>query len=313
MRRKIFVVTAVLLGIFLAVPGEMRVQAQDLEQKQGGEEDFLIVKYGSIQVKSDQPDAKVQLNGITIGRVNTVIDSVMTGEHTISAATEDKTVSGTFHVKKNEVLKLEARFKEGKLVSLADQDAAAKKKKEAEAAKPEKKKTEEAKKSEKSPADDRKELYLNVFRLDFRNRDAQEVAVSPRHSTKVISGFAESKGQTGKYFYTKSGLLLCEAGPCVQEWTSRFFYTDENGRRDAFMVTWKQMVFSGMTPTGTSNREITWCLNGSCKKVEHDDTTKGQVSLEFGNYALSWTKETAVIRRADLMKEITEAGGKLPE
>ena len=45
-------------------------------------------------------------------------------------------------------------------------------------------------------------------------------------------------------------LGVAAAGPCVQEWTSRFFYTDENGKRDAFMVTWKQMVFSGMTPTG---------------------------------------------------------------
>ena len=312
MRRRSFVAIAVLLGIFLVVPGGLRVQAQEPEQKQGGEEDFLIVKYGSIQIKSDQPDAKVLLNGIAIGRVNTVIDSVMTGENTISAVADGKTVTGTFMIKKNEVLKLEARFKEGKLVNIADHDASAKKKKEAEA-RPEKKKAEEVKKSDRSPADERRELHLNVFRLDFKNREAQEVTVSPRYSTKVISGFAESKGQTGKYYQTKSGLLLCEGGPCVQEWTSRFFYTDENGKRDAFMVTWKQMVFSGMTPTGTSSREITWCLNGSCKKVESSDTTKGAVTLDFGNYELSWTKESAHFRRNDIMKEITDAGGKVPD
>ncbi len=310
MRHRIFVATAVLLGIFLVVPAGLRVLAQEPDQKQGGEEEFLIVKYGSILVKSDQPEAKVLLNGIAIGHVNTVIDSVITGEHPISCVAGDKTVSGTFMIKKNEVLKLEARFKEGKLVGAADQDT--KKKKEAET-KLEKKKSEEAKRSEKSPADERRDIHLNVFRLDFKNREAQEVAISPRYSTKVISGFAESEGQTGKYYKTKSGLLLCETGPCVQEWTSRFFYTDENGKRDAFMVTWKQMVYSGMTPSGTTSREITWCLNGSCKKVEHNDTTKGAASLAFGNYALSWTKESALFRRTDIMKEITDAGGKVPE
>jgi hypothetical protein len=114
MRHRSFVAIAALLGMFFVVPGG-GAQAQDAE------EDFLIVKYGSILVKSDQADAKVQLNGITIGRINTLIDDVLTGEHTISAFLEGgKTVSGKFLVKKNEVLKLEARFKEGKLVSAAD-------------------------------------------------------------------------------------------------------------------------------------------------------------------------------------------------
>lgn len=304
MRHRIFVATVSVLGLLLVFPGVRGAGAQE-------EEDFLIVKYGSILVKSDQADAKVQLNGITIGRVNTVIDDVLTGEHTISCVAEgDKTVSGKFLIRKNEVLKLEARFKERKLVSLAaDQDA--KKKKEAEA-RPDKKKAEEARRAE-SPADERQELHLNVFRIDFRNRDAREVALSPRYSTKVISGFAESRNQTGKYYHTKSGLLLCEAGPCVQEWTSKFFYADEKGKRDAFMVTWKQMVFSGMTPSGTSGREITWCLNGNCKKVEYPDTTKRPVSFVFERYALLWSKESAVFRRADIMKEITDAGGKLPD
>jgi hypothetical protein len=95
------VATAVLFAYY-SLFGGVCVMAQEPDQKQGGEEEFLIVKYGSILVKSDQPEAKVLLNGIAIGHVNTVIDSVITGEHPISCVSEDKTVSGP-SIKKNEV------------------------------------------------------------------------------------------------------------------------------------------------------------------------------------------------------------------
>jgi len=304
------------VAVFLLMLCGTAVRAEEPAAAPPAEEEFLIVKYGSITIKAAQPEAKVYIDETYKGLANTVIENVVAGEHVVSCVLEDKTVTGTFVIKKNETLKLEARFNEGKMVSIAEQESAvAKKKKEQEAAakKQEKKKPEEPKKVEKSPADERKDLHLNIFKLVFTNRENQEVTVTAHANPKVISGYAESKGQTGKYYRTKSGLLLCEAGPCVQEWTSKFFYTDENGKRDAFMITWKQTVFSGMTPSGTSSREFTWCLSGECRKMTAADTAKAPDSQNMGTYTTTWSKETAVIRRADIVKEILDAGGTLPE
>lgn len=317
MRYGVLFTAALLMAVVANVATCGAARAEEATQKQGPEEEFLIVKYGSVQVKSASPDAKVFIDDVYKGKANTVIENVIAGEHTIACTLEEKTVSGTFTVRKNETLKLEARFNEGKIVSLAAEQEEAKRKKELEAAKKqEKKKIEteaEVKKPEKSPADERRELHLNVFKIEFRDRGAQEVGVTARANPKVISNYAESKGQMGKYYRTKQGRLLCEAGPCVQEWTAKFFYTDENSKRDAFLVTWKQTVFSGMTPTGTSNRELTWCLNGTCKKAEDTDTNEEPRTLELGSYGLNWSKAAAVFRRADIMKEVLDAGGTLPE
>jgi hypothetical protein len=315
MRHKVLFL-ATLLAVLAngAICGDARAEAA--APKQGTEEEFLIVKYGAVQVKSALPDAKVYIDDVYKGMANALIENVVAGEHTIACALEDKTISGSFTVRKNETLKLEARFNEGKLVNLAEQEsAAAKKKKEQEAAKQEQKKKAEmeAKKPEKSPAEERRELHLNVFKIEFKDRNSQEVGVTARANPKVISNYAESKGQTGKYYRTKQGQLLCEAGPCVQEWTTKFFYTDENSRRDAFLITWRQTVFSGITPTGTSNRELTWCLNGTCKKIEDIDTSDAPRTLALGSYVLNWTKASAIFRRADIVKEILDAGGTLPE
>lgn len=318
MRRAVFWLMIILTGAMWLFPAFRPANAQEAEQKQGQEEELLIVKYGSVQVKSALPDAKVFIDDVYKGMANTLIENVIAGEHAVSVVQEDKTVTGRFTVRKNETLKLEARFHEGKLVSpSAEQDEAAKKKRELEAAKKLEKKKAEAetggRKPEKSPVDERRDLHMNVFKIEFRNRESQEVGITPRANPKVVSGYAESKGQTGKYYRTKSGLLVCEAGPCVQEWTTKFFYTDENGKRDAFLITWKQTVFSGMTPTGTSNREITWCLNGNCKKAGDIDTSNAPHTLELGSYVLNWSKDSAVFRRADIVKEILDAGGTIPE
>ena len=290
--------------------------AEEAAPQQAQEEELLIVKYGTVLVKSAQPGAKVYIDEVYKGLANSVIENVVAGNRSISCTLEDKTVTGSFVVRKNEGLVLEARFNEGKLVSAGDQDSAAtKKKREQEAAKQEqrKKSEAEAKKPEKSPAEERRDMHLNVFKIEFKDRNAEDVAVAARTNPRVITNYAESRGKTGKYYRTKQGLLLCEAGPCVQEWTAKFFYTDERGKRDAFLITWKQTVFSGMTPTGTNSRELTWCLNGTCKKVTDIDTSDAPVTAELESYALNWTKSAAFFRRADLMKDILDAGGTLPE
>lgn len=300
-----------LWGIILILASAWSVSGYDAaaaeEAVPDQEEDFLIVKYGTVHVKSALPDAKVYIDEAYRGPVNTAIPKVITGERVISVTLQDKTVTGTFTIRKNETLNLEARFKEGKLVAAAgDRDEKAKK-----AAKPERKR--EAAASRKTAAEERQELHVNVFKLEFRNRDHQEVGIVHRANAKIISGYTEKKSRTGKYYRTKQGQLLCEAGPCAQEWTAKFFYLDEQGNRDAFLVTWKRKVFSGITPTGTSEREITWCLNGECRKAEDTDSDAAPHELELGRYVLTWSKKTAVFRRADLVKKIRKAGGTVPE
>ncbi len=314
-RTVVFVITS-LLTVVLGFSIATQAPAEEAAPKQGQEEEFLIVKYGSVLVKSANPEAKVSIDDTHRGMANTAIENVIAGEHAISCTLDDKTVAGTFMIRKNETLRLEARFNEGRLVNLADQEnAVTKKKRGQEAAKqePKKKIEAEAKKAEKSAAEERRDLYLNVFKVMFKALNVENVVMTTKTDPRVVGNFAESKSKIGKYYRTKQGLLLCEAGPCAQEWTTKFFYTDEKGRRDAFLITWKQTVFSGMTPTGTSNRELTWCLNGTCKKIDDIDTSDAPRTLELGSYVLNWTKASAIFRRADIMKEILDAGGTLPE
>jgi hypothetical protein len=39
----------------------------------------------------------------------------------------------------------------------------------------------------------------------------------------------------------------------------------------------------------------------------------GAVQSSLERYVLSWSKNAFIIRRADILKEITDAGGKVPE
>src|SRR5574341_1480676 len=112
--------------------------AEEAAPQQAQEEELLIVKYGTVLVKSAHPGAKVYIDEVYKGLANSVIENVVAGSRSISCTLEDKTVAGSFIVRKNEALVLEAKFNEGKLVSAGDQDGAAtKKKREQEAAKQE--------------------------------------------------------------------------------------------------------------------------------------------------------------------------------
>ncbi|HEY6010988.1 MAG TPA: PEGA domain-containing protein, partial [Nitrospirota bacterium] len=283
-------------------------------QAQEAEPDLVIVKYGKILVKSTLPDARVYVDDVYKGRADSVIENIMVGERVISCRTESQTVSGTFTVRKDEVLKLEARFNEGRLASHVERIEMpveeAKPKPPAPkppAAKPEKPKKPvvAAKKEEhKSPEEERRELHLNVFKVVFENGDNNAVRVTNKINAKVISKFTEKKDQTGTYYRTKQGILLCDAGPCERQWSATFVYTDEEGKGDAFGLTWKETVFNGITPQGTSRRDLVFCLSGVCKNFA--DVTAADVpqQLEVGRYHVTWSRSSLIIRRSDIMKEV---------
>ena len=316
--KKVYCLALPLLGL-VVLSGMNGAFAQEQQP------DMVIVKYGKLMVKSPVPDAKVYVDGIYKGRADTVIEDIPSGEHTISCRTEDRSASGTFQIRRDEVLKLEARYEEGKLVPYAEREKVEKaektekiekpepaKKPKVEAPKPEKPKKPavEAKKEEKkSPVEERRELHLNIIKVFFEDIDAPEARISHKVNPKAIVKFTDKKDQSGTYFRTKKNVLLCEKGPCEQQWSASFTYTDETGKNDSFGLTWKQTVFNGITPSGTSKRWLLACVNGACETLEDTAPSETAMSRDLGRYHLTWTKSSLIIRRSDIMKEVINSGG----
>jgi outer membrane biosynthesis protein TonB len=313
--KKVYYLALPLLGL-VVLSGIQGIFAQEQQP------DVVIVKYGKLMVKSPVPEAKVYVDDIYKGRADAVIEDIPTGEHAISCRTEDRSASGTFQIRKDEVLKLEARYEEGKLVPYAEREKAEKaekiekpepvKKPKVEAPKPEKPKKPavEAKKEEKkSPVEERRGLHLNIIKVFFEDIDAPEARVSHKANPKVIVKLTEKKAQTGTYYRTKQNVLLCEKGPCEQQWSASFTYTDETGKNDSFGLTWKQTVFNGITPSGTSKRWLLACLNGACETLEDTAPSDTALSRDLGRYHLTWSKSSLIIRRSDIMNEVINSGG----
>ncbi|OGW33538.1 MAG: hypothetical protein A2X58_07905 [Nitrospirae bacterium GWC2_56_14] len=316
-RRAIYL--AVLLIGFSLAPGQVPVAVSQ-------EAELVIAKYGSVMVKSSVLDAKVFIDDVASGSVNTVIENVSVGDHLVACRVEGKTVSGKFSVVKNETLRLEARFDEQQLIDITEAERAeAARKKKAEAAKlEEQKKALEAKKTEpkkanlkkpepkkaeaKNPKEAFRDLHLNVIKI-YPESEVPELHVTSKVNKQVITKYAETKDQSGKYYRTKQGMLLCEVGLCKKEWSATFVYTDEAGKSDSFLVRWREIIFNGITPTGTSKRELEVCLNGACQKREDNSASDTVHELTLDRYSLGWTRSLIAIRRADVMKELQESGG----
>jgi hypothetical protein len=315
MTGKRYVMSALLSGLFV-IAALFSIQAEESEPE------LVIVKYGKILVKSAVPDARVFVDDVYKGRPDSVIENILVGERVISCRTESQSVSGSFTVKKDEVLKLEARFNEGRIVSLVErekpeQEEAEKKPKAAvpkavpRPEKPKKPVVEVKKEERKSPGEERRELHLNVIKIYFENIENEAVRVTHKINAKVIAKFAEKKSQTGTYYRTKQGLLLCDAGPCERQWSSTFVYSDETGKSDTFGLTWREMVFNGITPQGTSKRELVVCLNSACSNYADTASADAAQKLDQGRYHITWSKSSMIIRRSDIMKEVLDAGDSL--
>ena len=285
-------------------------------QAQEAEPDMVIVKYGKILVKSTVPEAKVYVDDVYKGRPDTVIENIIVGEHVISCSTETETISGTFTVKRDEVLKLEARFNEGRIVGHVERPEPPVEEAKSKAPVPSKPKkpvpvVTPKKEERKSPEEERRELHLNVLKAYFENIENESVRVTHKVNAKVISKYTEKKDQTGSYYRTKQGLLLCDAGPCERQWSATFVYTDEEGKGEAFGLTWKETIFNGITPQGTSRRDLVYCVSGVCKNFADITAADVPQKLDLGRYHLTWSKSSLIIRRSDIMKAITDSGGSL--
>jgi hypothetical protein len=299
---------------------------------------------GNMDVRSSLVGGRVYIDDVYSGDADVFIEDVPAGEHSVAIRHSGQVIRGQFKLKPGETMMLEGRFEESRIVDLkevareeamkraeserkaeAERKAAVeteRKKKEpvATAKVEEKKKAEpkkiapvEAKKAPKAAENERYDLHLNIIRVDFEDSGVSDLKITPRINTKVITNFNDGKSIGGKLYRSKQNYLLCESGPCYRDWTGRFFYIDEAGKRDAFLIRHKENVFTGVTPQGTSKLEMDLCLNGDCKRIAFQAESGGAVQGRIDRYVLSWTKNVFTIRRADIMKEITDAGGKIPE
>lgn len=310
MRGKTCLIVAAICWLWFAATGGAPAQEPEL----------TIVKYGNVLVKSPVPDAKVFVDDLYKGPADSVIENITVGRHVISCRAGSQSATSTVVIKRDETLKLEARFEEKKLVPVAEHVAEPETPAKAEGEKksrPEKpKKTvaeakkEDRKEERKNPEEERRSKYLNVIKLSFEDIDEQEARVNRKINPAVISKDIEKKYHTGAYYRTKKGVLLCDAGPCEQQWSSSFLYTDEAGKTDSFSLTWKQTVFNGITPVGTYKRELLYCVNGVCKSLLQDASSAGgPINADAERFHITWTRSSLVIRRSDIMKNIIDAGG----
>lgn len=279
------------------------------------EPELVIVKYGSLLIKSE-PGTRVYVDGTYKGSANSVIESIVAADHMIECKTEDKSVVGTFSVRKHETLKLEADFDAGKLVLLKEAAKAPEpvaEKKKPEPVKSRKQAPEPKKVEQKNPAEERRKAHLNVMRIDYDISGTQQIKLEHAANQKVISKYTARKNSVGKYYRTKQGMLLCDAGPCELTWNISFIYSDETNQNDALLLKWKETVFNGITPDGTSKQDLECCLNGQCWKMQDKNKSDTGQEFEIGRYRLLWTKTSVTVRRSDIMKEILDAGRSLTD
>lgn len=323
MQRKVCYKVSISMGLLMTaalVFAGMGLSEEQQKPSQAPEPELMIVKYGSVEIKSPVPGARVYVDEINKGSADDVVESIVVGEHVISCRAGDRAVTGTFQIKKNETLRLEARFDEGKLVVFKQPAKLEPIKAEVEKKKPEpvkqgkpKQPLVEPKKVEQAtPQEERRRTHLTVMRINYDVTAAQNLEVD--HTAQpVVTKYTIKKNKAGKYYRTKQGIVLCDTGPCELTWTASFIYTDEVGKADALLLNWKEIVFNGITPAGTSKRELECCLNGKCWKMQDNSATDTNQEYTIGRYTLSWTKTSLLIRRTDIMQEITAAGRSLAD
>ena len=263
------------------------------------EQEIVIVKNSTVLGKSPLPGAKVYIDDVYKGAAGVVIENVVTGKHAISCRREDKTVSGMFTVKKNEMLKLEARFDEGKIVDLSEAEKAGVGKKKKEEAK----RTEGEKRKERKKDDEERPMSSrDVMKVSFEYSPSNDLVVNHSMNPKIIRAFSEKKSRTGTLYRNKNNVIMCRVPPCRTEWAASFISVDETGKSDAFKLTWTETVFEYVSLTGVSKRDLEWCVDAACLNFQDPDPSSLAPKPEIERYALTRTKSSLAIKRTDSVK-----------
>ena len=299
---------------------------------------------GNIDIRSTLVGTRVYLDDAYVGDADIFLEEVPPGEHIVILRQGSQRLRGEFQLKPGELLMLEGRFDESRIVDLrqiakeeAEKRAEAARKAEAErkAAEAESKKQEQLaqKKGKKKPEKKAEEKsavvavakpskpaendvqgsHLNILRVDFEESGRVDVKITPRVNQKIVTNFTDNASTSGKMYRSKQNYILCDGSDCFRDWTGRFFYFDDTGKRDAFLVRWRETVFSGITPSGTSKVEVDLCVNGDCKRSAFATEGGAAVQAVVDRYVLSFNRSVLSIRRADLLQEIRDKGGKVPE
>ncbi len=166
----------------------------------------------------------------------------------------------------------------------------------------------------KGAEEERRDLHLNILRVDFEEAaDGVDLKITPRINQRIVTNFNDNALSSGKMYRSKQNYVLCQGDECFREWTGRFYYFDDTGKRDAFLIRWRETVFTGITPSGTSKITADLCVNGDCKRMSFDASSGPAVQSRVDRYVLALNKKALTIRRTDILKEITDAGGKAPD
>lgn len=317
-----------LLALGLVLLGAVAVSAED--------------QPGNIDIRSSLIGTRVYLDDAYVGDADVFLEEVPAGEHIIILRQGSKRLRGEFTLKPGELLMLEGRFDESRIVDLrqvaleeaqkrakvAREKEEARKIAEQEGRKQQKQARKEQKRRTKKKAEEKAvvavakpapkrrdagEMHVNILRVDFQRSGDTGLKVTPRMEQKIVTNFNDSSISSGKMYRTKQNFLLCEGRDCYRDWTGRFFYFDDTGKRDAFLVRRRETVFSGITPGGTSKVEVDLCVNGDCKRSAFVTENGPAVKTVVDRYLMTFNRSTLSIRRADLLKKLTGKGRKVPE
>jgi len=165
----------------------------------------------------------------------------------------------------------------------------------------------------RDPVEEHRRTYLNVIKLVVDVLPDPRIRITAKKHPATISKYSEEREIAGDYYLTKQGVLLCELGPCTFAWTVKFIYTDESGRPDAFMLQCSATVFGGMAPGGTGKSRLDWCINGDCKYYRDLCHSEAKTQLDRGRYTLYLAGPSVIARRADIAKEVADAGRKVTD
>lgn len=273
----------------------------------------VFAESGSLDIISTAVGTRVYVDDEYRGDANIFIRNVPAGERTVMCRQGSRRISGTFTLKEGETLRLEARFDEDRIVDLSLVEKAErsrqKQEKEEKAREDKAERERVAKQAEaerarqqKQPVVDEQAMHRDMFSVAFDYTSSNAFVATPSVNSKILKAFSEKKNQTGTFTRAMANTLMCKTLPCTATWSASFTYVDEKGTKENFKLAWTEATFEYVTLDGVSKRELEWCVNNNCLKLRDPDRFESNPKPVIDRYALTWTKSSLAIKRADLAR-----------
>jgi hypothetical protein len=278
----------------------------------------VIADIDHIDVRSTLVGTGVYLADAYEGNADLLSEEVRVGHHIITMQEGSHRISHQFTSEPAETSTLEGRFQEGGILDLKKVASGEVEKMPAghmEQSKSEPKKgitTLTGRRERKNPEKKRRDVHVNVIRVTFTESSSSPyVSPTSKINSRVVTNFSDSESSTGRILRSNEGQLLCVSGSCERDWTGRFFYIDETGKRDAFLIRWKDFIITGATLFGNGRQILDVCLNGECRSFDRAGEKGVQKTVD--RYIIKFTEKSFSIRRADVLKEFADDEREVPD